>query len=445
MRGRMPTQAQRFSLRAAVLAATGALALPAAAAERYDIAYYWSPDLQHARSYREALAAVLGREIAPRLRLVRGEQAFGVIFDRDGDLASTAALAEAHARFLAARGLHGAASIPSRPWRAAELEQAGEAASAEHAPATRSGAPASIEEAPPSVVPPDAEPVHRAEPPAVAVAPAERPLDAAFRRELASLGTRGALASDERTAVAVFDLTAGESLAALGADVPLQAASMIKPFVALAFFHEVAAGRLQYGPRSRRRLTRMIQDSDNSATNWALRQLGGPSRLQSLLRRHYAHLLPDTEIVEYIPSGGRTYRNRASASDYIRFLRALWHEELPAAREIKRLMSLPNRDRLGGDERRRPETMRVYDKTGSTRQLCGNMGIVELAGRDGQRYAWAVAVVIEKGVGASSYGRWMRARSDAIRDLAALAESAMVARYPARLTASGARQATGAR
>jgi hypothetical protein len=39
----------------------------------------------------------------------------------------------------------------------------------------------------------------------------------------------------------------------------------------------------------------------------------------------------------------------------------------------------------------------------------------------------------------------MRSRSDAIRNLAGLAQGAMVARYPARLTVSGARQATGAR
>ena len=52
----------------------------------------------------------------------------------------------------------------------------------------------------------------------------------------------------------VYDLEKNKSVVDINADKEFQAASMIKPFVALAFFHQVKLGKLKYGPKSRRKM-----------------------------------------------------------------------------------------------------------------------------------------------------------------------------------------------
>ena len=84
-----------------------------------------------------------------------------------------------------------------------------------------------------------------------------------------------------------------------------------------------------------------------------------------------------TRVVEKIPAGGKTFRNLASAHDYNRFLISLWQNRLPYSQELRALMALPNHDRICQGVDSMPASVRVYDKTGSTSQLCGNMGIIE--------------------------------------------------------------------
>jgi beta-lactamase class A len=246
-----------------------------------------------------------------------------------------------------------------------------------------------------------------------------RSLEALVQEHIRQLHRQGRLAKDENTAWSVYDFTSGEKLMEINADIKLQAASLIKPFVALAYMHQVKLGLMAYDDLARSRLERMIQHSDNNATNWALRRLGGPAAVQSLLRRNYGTLLANVEIVEYIPQGGRTYRNKASVSDYSRFLLALWRDELPGAGEIKRLMALPKRDRLrtGTDL---PQDTEDFSKTGSTSHLCGDIGVLSAKGPDGRQYAYALVGIIEKRHAARHYFRWLHSRGDIIREMSGM-------------------------
>ncbi len=246
-----------------------------------------------------------------------------------------------------------------------------------------------------------------------------RGLEAIVEEHVRQLHRQGRLAKDENTAWSVYDFTSGEKLMEINADIKLQAASLIKPFIALAFMHQAKQGLLTYDDAARNRLRRMIQHSDNNATNWALRKLGGPAAVQALLRKNYGALLANVDIVEYIPQGGRTYRNKASVSDYSRFLLALWREELPGAAEIKRLMALPKRDRLltGTDL---PQDTEVFSKTGSTSHICGDMGVLLAKGPDGRQYAYALIGIIEKRHAARHYFRWLRSRGDIIREMSGM-------------------------
>ncbi|PIE57856.1 MAG: hypothetical protein CSA33_06190 [Desulfobulbus propionicus] len=238
-------------------------------------------------------------------------------------------------------------------------------------------------------------------------------------RYIKQLRRKGQLRGDEKTGWMVYDLNRNVSLVDINADRSFQAASMIKPFVALAFFHKVQQGQLKYGPKSRRQMEAMIQRSSNSATNWVMRQVGGPSSCQRLLLKQYRHLFKNLVIVEYIPAGGRTYRNKAMPSDYVRFLRALWNKELPYGKEIRRLMSLPGRDRLYYGTPI-PQGTLVYNKTGTTAHLCGDMGILVPQTKSGSRYPYAIVGIIERSSRPSNYKQWMQSRGSVIRKISTL-------------------------
>ncbi|OEU48097.1 MAG: hypothetical protein BA862_13695 [Desulfobulbaceae bacterium S3730MH12] len=233
------------------------------------------------------------------------------------------------------------------------------------------------------------------------------------------LRRKGKIRKDESTGWMVFDLASDESVVDINANQSFQAASMIKPFIALAFFHEVKNGKYKYGPKSRRKMEAMIQRSSNSATNWVMRQVGGPSSCAKILKKHYRHIFKKTQITEYIPANGRTYKNKVIPSDYVRFLRALWNKDLPYGKELRRLMALPGRDRLYHGTPL-PQGTLVYNKTGSTAHLCGDMGILVPKTKNGKRYPYVVVGIIERRSRPADYGRWMASRSKVIRQVSAL-------------------------
>ena len=233
------------------------------------------------------------------------------------------------------------------------------------------------------------------------------------------LRRKGKIRKDESTGWMVYDLEKDKAILDINADQSFQAASMIKPFIALAFFHQVKQGKYKYGPKSRRKLVASIQRSNNAATNWVMRQVGGPAQCQAILKKYYSHIFKKTEIKEYIPAGGRTYLNSAAPSDYVRFLRSLWNKELPYGKELRRLMALPGRDRLYHGTPI-PKGTLVYNKTGSTAHLCGDMGILVPKTKGGGSFPYVLVGIIERRSRPSDYGRWMKSRSNVIREVSTL-------------------------
>jgi beta-lactamase class A len=358
-----------------------------AAADLYDVSYLWHRDLAGVLDYRERVGGILGPGVAKKLKVVADGDLFGLIYFRRGSSAGATKVAKAHTRLLRRKGLEAAAPLRSKDWRF--FDDGG---------------------APPPALPgkPTAKPKRTQE---------IRDLEAAVEDHIKQLRREGKIATDERTGWSVYDFTTGEKLVTINEDIQFQAASLIKPFVAAAFFHQVERGKLHYGPKSRRHMERMIQRSSNTSTNWVMRQVGGPRKLERLLRQQYPGIFQDTHIVEYIPANGRTYRNKASIHDYSRFLYALWAEGIAGAREIKRLMALPGNDRIYTGVNEIPAGTQVYNKTGSTSHLCGDMGILIVKGRDGKRYPYTLIGIIEKRKRARNYSAWIRARGDVIRSV----------------------------
>jgi len=239
---------------------------------------------------------------------------------------------------------------------------------------------------------------------------------------------KGRLQKRDMAALVAFDLTNNTYLASVNAQRSFQAASMIKPFVALAFFDQVERGKLKYTPVHRQMMEEMIQHSDNDATNWLIRQVGGPARCNAVINGQYGRILSKVRIVEYIPPGGKTYKNSARPQDYVQFLRALWNNQLPHSQEMLRVMSLPGRDRIFcGTEV--PQGTQVYNKTGTTSYLCGDMGILVTHSKNGQKVPYAVVGIIERPSAAKDYKRWMETGGGVIRDFSSLVYEEMKQNY----------------
>lgn len=383
---------------AGVILAIGLAPPPAASAgARYDVSYLWSSGLENVYAYEHQVARVLGPAVSNKLRVVRRSGLYGLIYYRHGGSAGAARVAHVHTRLLRANGLERAAPIRSRDWDFVGPDGAGSEASAPSS-STQTTSSAQVASQPPEI----------------------GDLSDAVENRINDMRRKGLIAPDERTAWSVYDFTTGKKLVGINEDVQFQAASMIKPFLALAFFHKVKNHELYYGPKSRRHMERMIRYSSNRSADWIMRHLGGPRGAQAILKRNYPGIFVDTRIVEYIPANGRTYRNKASAHDYSRFLYALWNESIPGAKEIKRLMALPGPDRLYTGADAIPPGTTVYDKTGSTARVCGDMGILVVEGHDGRPYPYTIVGIIEKQQRARNYTSWIRSRGDVIRHVSNL-------------------------
>lgn len=405
--------AKLFFLLLAILACPVFAEANAGGGKSYDISYVWSVDVSAVHRYREQVARVLGPAVAKDLRVVADGRLHGVIYLRHGDRAGALRVARAHSRLLSKKGLDAAAPVLSKDWVSL-------ADNPEH-PDTRPETVLASSEPSIDIVPqPDstASKFHSV-----------RDLEAAVEAYIKDLRRKGRISRDERTGWSVYDFTSGEKLVTINEEAQFQAASLIKPFVAAAFFQRVKNKELIYGPRSRRHMERMIHYSNNPSTNWVMRQVGGPEAVQRILKQNYPGIFRATDIVEYIPAGGKTYRNKASVRDYSRFLYALWNGKIAGAREIKRLMSLPGSDRIYTGAESVPVGTRVFNKTGSTARLCADMGILSVKGPDGKRYPYTLIGIIEKQDKANNYTTWIRSRAEVIRDVSDIVYQGIALRH----------------
>jgi beta-lactamase class A len=399
--------------------------------ELYNVSYGLGPNLDALKKVYTRVYRYLGEEVGKKLFIMQtSADNYALVYRRMGDRTSTNTVARRHGKLLKSKRIQ--TSITPEVNSPVIYGESSHLSDATESPPLSEPVEVAEEE--------NVLPIPQVEQRVVALTPRMvkktytvlPPADLRFQKSIekliGDLRREGHIAGDERTSWAVYDLSRGESLVNINTEQVFQAASMIKPFISLAFFHQVTEGSLLYGPKSRRNMETMIQYSNNDATNWVIKMAGGPARCEEILRKHYSHIFKNTKIVEYIPPGGRTYRNSAVPSDYIRFLQALWNDELPYSKEMRRLMSLPGRDRLY-DGTPIPRGTTVYNKTGSTAHLCGDMGILVLRGKNGRRYPYAIVGVIEKGSRTNDYGTWMRTRGNVIRQVSTLVYQEMRNKY----------------
>ncbi len=232
----------------------------------------------------------------------------------------------------------------------------------------------------------------------------DSPLEADFERYIKGRRSRKVLAATDRTSFVVYDISKGKKLVSINEDRQMMAASLIKNFVMLAYFHEVKYGRQKHTTANKGNLRDMIRYSSNLSTNYFIRLLGGPARVNRILRLNYPYF-KRTLIVEYIPPSGRTYKNMTSARDLSTFFLRLWEGKLPYSDKMKWYFKLKNGDYIY-KKTYIPASVEVYNKTGTVYGLVGDGGVLVLRDPKGRRRPYIFIGLMEDRTKTNTRNRW---------------------------------------
>ena len=230
---------------------------------------------------------------------------------------------------------------------------------------------------------------------------------------------RGQLASTEQTSFVVYDISREQKLVSINEERSMMAASLAKNFIMLAYFHEVKHRRLSHTQRNRYHLREMIQKSSNPSTNYFIKLIGGPARVNQILKLNYSYFR-QTKIVEYIPASGRTYRNLTSARDLNKFYVQLWRNNLPHSDKMKYYFELPNGDYIY-KKTYIPRTTKVYNKTGTVYGLIGDSGILVIRDSHGRARPYVFTGLIQDRTKTRTrnrslpFGTWVNRRANILR------------------------------
>lgn len=230
---------------------------------------------------------------------------------------------------------------------------------------------------------------------------------------------RGGLTHSDRTSFVVYCLSKDVKLVSINEETTRMAASLIKNFVMLVYFHEVKQGRLSHTNKNIYHLERMIRYSSNVSTNYFIRLLGGPRSVNAKLEANYP-FFKQTKIVEYIPPNGRTYRNMTSARDLNKFYVQMWNKTLPYSDKMLYYFELPNGDYIK-KRTRIPSSTKVYNKTGTVYGLIGDSGIIVIRDSNGRVRPYVFTGLIEDKSKTNSrrrrisFGAWVGQRANILR------------------------------
>ena len=229
-------------------------------------------------------------------------------------------------------------------------------------------------------------------------------LEADFEYYIKSQRRRKRLASSDRTSFVVYDISKNKKLVSINEERQMMAASIIKNFVMLAYFHEVKYGRQRHTDNNKGHLRAMIKVSSNSSTNYFINLLGGTARVNRILKANYPDF-KQTKIVEKIPPSGRTYRNMTSARDMNTFFLLLWQNKLPHSDKMKWYFKLKNGDYIF-KQTYIPASVEVYNKTGTVYGLVGDGGILVLKDPQGRSRPYIFIGLMEDRTKTNRRNRW---------------------------------------
>ncbi|MFC1697212.1 serine hydrolase [Nanoarchaeota archaeon] len=364
----------------------------------YNISYGVGPNLDVLKKNFDVISTVLGSELQKDLVIEKRNGNYALVYKRYGDVDSTKEQAQRHKKLLKSKKIDASYT----PEKNHDIIYDESKLVHEEIEKTR-------------IIVPEKKIVKVEKPKVV-----HSNLEDTIEDYIKTMRKRGVLRSDEETSWVIYDFSTGQKLVSINEDIPRQCASMFKPYIMLAYFHEVSKGRQKYNKSTKRKLINMIANSSNIETNRFMKRLGGPAKINKILKANYGTILEDTKIVEYIPKGGRTYRNFSSAHDYSRFLYAMWNGNLPYSKDMRSIMNdVGNgkvKDRIYWRAKEVPSGTAVYDKTGTTGHLVGNIGIL-VPKIKGERRPYIIVGIIQKRNKAKNFTGWKDVRGNIIRNV----------------------------
>ena len=247
------------------------------------------------------------------------------------------------------------------------------------------------------------------------------PIHEAVEQEIQYLRSSRRLQPGDEISVQIFDLADNKMLVDINGDKVRNAASLIKPYVMLAVYEQIARQELNETPDISRQVHRMITVSDNQATNTLIRHLGQGDYQQGIvavnaLVRKYG--FQQTAVRELIPDGGKTYANRTSAADTTLFFKLLYEQKLVNSHYSQKMTDILLKnvhDRIETHQIKQ-DGVAVADKTGYVRGLNADCGIVYQKNPQGKGHDYILSIFIEN-KDRPADGSWGRRKSAVIRYL----------------------------
>lgn len=249
----------------------------------------------------------------------------------------------------------------------------------------------------------------------------DSPIHEAVEQEIHYLKCNQRLQSGDEISVQIYDLAENKMLVDINGDKARNAASLIKPYVMLAVYEQIARQELNETADISRQVHRMITVSDNHATNTLIRHLGQGDYQQGIvavnvLVRKYG--FQQTAVRELIPDGGKTYANRTSAADATLFFKLLYEQKLVNPHYSQKMTDILLKnvhDRIETHQIKQ-DGVAVADKTGYVRGLNADCGIVYQKNHQGKGRDYVLSIFIENRDRPAD-GSWGRRKSAVIRYL----------------------------
>ena len=226
------------------------------------------------------------------------------------------------------------------------------------------------------------------------------PLPEIISTELCRLRDTHHLLNTDDISIHIHDLSKNETVVNIKADRMRNAASLIKPFVMLTVYDLAQQNKVCLTDSIENHIYKMITVSNNESTNRLIRQIGSGSTYKGLEQINTSikkYGFRDTYLVEPIPEGGRTYRNRTSAYDMSEFFRKVYSRTLVSPYYSQKMVDI-----LLNNKVHRIETptlvqdgVPVADKTGYVRGTNGDCGIVFLRNIKHNASDYVVSIIIE--------------------------------------------------
>jgi beta-lactamase class A len=226
------------------------------------------------------------------------------------------------------------------------------------------------------------------------------PLPEIISTEICRLRETHHLLNTDDISIHIHDLSKNETVVNIKADRMRNAASLIKPFVMLTVYDLAQQNKVCLTDSIENHIYKMITVSNNESTNRLIRQIGSGSTYKGLEQINATikkYGFRDTYLVEQIPEGGRTYRNRTSAYDMSEFFRKVYSRTLVSPYYSQKMVDilLNNKVHRIATPTLVQDGVPVADKTGYVRGTNGDCGIVFLRNIKHNASDYVVSIIIE--------------------------------------------------